>query len=427
MKYKQNYKIMQITESTLVVGVDIAKSRHYARGFDWRGIELDKTISFKSNYNGFEYFIEWAKKVAEKNKKDKIIIGIEPTGHYWYTFGQKINEEGYMLVQVNPYHVKNTKELDDNTPSKSDRKDPKTIAMLMKDGRYQIPYLPKEEYAEIRKANNIREELIKNLGKIKNKIQRWIDTYFPEFMDVFARWDGKTAIITLEEITYPREIERLEAEEILEIWRKKIKRGVGIKKAIKLKKEAKESVGVKEGLIFAKYEIRELIEEYKKQIEKIEKLEEEITKIIIEIPGVEKLLEVKGLGIKTIIGFIAEVGDIKRFEHPKQIIKLSGLNVRENSSGKYKGQTRISKRGRKKLRALLFRAILPITATNKEFNKLHKYYTTRAKNPLKKMQSLIALCHKLIKVMFKIMNSNISYDGNKLLEDIKRNNEIKAA
>ena len=49
MKYKQNFKIMQITDKTLVIGVDIAKKTHFARAYDWRGIELDKTISFKAN------------------------------------------------------------------------------------------------------------------------------------------------------------------------------------------------------------------------------------------------------------------------------------------------------------------------------------------------------------------------------------------
>jgi transposase len=229
MKYKQNYKIMQITENTLVVGVDIAKDKHYARAFDWRGIELDKVINFNTNKCGFQMFIEWIKKVAMKNNKNKIVVGLEPTGHYWFTFAQRIVDEGYMLVQVNPYHVKNSKEMDDNTPSKSDRKDPKTIAMLIKDGRYQIPYLPKEEYAEIRKANNLREEIVKDMGRIKNKVQRWIDTYFPEFSYVFVKWNGKTAMLTLKEITLPSRITNLNAEEILVIWRKEVKRGVGIK------------------------------------------------------------------------------------------------------------------------------------------------------------------------------------------------------
>ena len=63
------------------------------------------------------------------------------------------------------------------------------------------------------------------------------------------------------------------------------------------------------------------------------------------------MLTIKGVGIITAAGFIAEVGDIKRFTHPSQIQKLAGLNLIENSSGKHKGKTSISKRGRARLRA----------------------------------------------------------------------------
>ena len=167
MKYNQNSKIMQVTESTLIVGVDIAKKVHYARVFDWRGIELDKIKKFESNYIGFLSFKEWLDGIAKKHEKDKVIVGIEPTGHYWYTFAEDVLKEGYILVQVNPYHVKMSKELDDNSPSKSDRKDPKTIAMLVKDGRYQIPYIPKGIYAELREANNLREEWLKKNNSVK--------------------------------------------------------------------------------------------------------------------------------------------------------------------------------------------------------------------------------------------------------------------
>ena len=63
-------------------------------------------------------------------------------------------------------------------------------------------------------------------------------------------------------------------------------------------------------------------------------------------------------------GFLAEVGDLRRFESPRQIQKLAGLSLREHSSGKHKGQTTISKRGRSKQRAVLFNAVIPLIATN---------------------------------------------------------------
>jgi transposase len=420
MKYKQNFKIMQITDKALVIGVDIAKKVHFARAFDWRGIEVAKTFNFKATSTGFSEFKEWARKIANKNGKDKIVVGFEPTGHYWFTFAQAILEEGMMVVQVNPFHVKSSKELDDNSPSKSDRKDPKTIAMLIKDGRYQIPYMPKGRYAELRKANNLREEWLKKIWAIKNKVQRWLDTYFPEFLDVFSDWEGKAAVMTLEKIGLPGKIASKTAEEILAVWRKEVKRAVGIKKAQKLIEIAGSSVGIKEGLKMAEYEIRLLLKEYREVRTIMDELEKQLEEIVLTIPGAERMLEVKGIGIKTVAGFLAEVGDITRFSHPDQIIKLAGLNLRENSSGDHKGETTITKRGRSRLRALLFRVILPMTAKNAEFNALHKYNTTRKENPLKKKQSLIALCNKLIRVAYTLITRNVKYDPAKMLSDIHR-------
>lgn len=420
MKYTQNYKISQVTEETLIIGVDIAKKKHFARAFDWRGIELDKVISFTSDLMGFKQFNQWAQDIANKYGKNKIIVGLEPTGHYWFTFASYVSKRNKKIVQVNPYHVKKAKELDDNNPSKNDRKDPKTIAMLVKDGRYLIPYFPKGKYAEMRKAFDIRELQLKKMWSVKNRIKRWFDIYFPEFTQVFKSWEGKTALMTLENFPIPEEIARMDAENILSVWRRKVKRGVGIKKAKALVVVAQKSVGVTEGLEMAKYELECILDEYNAIRSKLDNIEERMENLLELIPKAEKILSIKGIGPITAAGFIAEVGDISRFNHPKQIIKLAGLNLRENSSGEHKGKTTISKRGRKRLRALLFRAILPLVGKNQEFKELHKYYTTRSINPLKKMQSLIVLCCKLIRVFYALITKGLEYSPEKLISDIHR-------
>ena len=103
------------------------------------------------------------------------------------------------------------------------------------------------------------------------------------------------------------------------------------------------------------------------------------------------MLAIKGIGMITIAGFLVEVGDVRRFESPEQIQKLAGLSLREKSSGKHKGQTNISKRGRSKLRAVLFNAVISLIAKNPEVQSLHEDYTTRANNSLKKKQFVIAI------------------------------------
>lgn len=84
-----------------------------------------------------------------KYNRDTVMVGMEPTGHYWFNFAQFLKDSGIRIVLVNPFHVKRSKELDDNNPTKNDRKDPKTIAMLVKDGRYQVPYVPEGLYSEL--------------------------------------------------------------------------------------------------------------------------------------------------------------------------------------------------------------------------------------------------------------------------------------
>ena len=68
-----------------------------------------------------------------------------------------------------------------------------------------------------------------------------------------------------------------------------------------------------------------------------------IEKLVSKIPYAEKLMNIKGIGMKTVSGFIAEVGDISRFTNAKQLQKLAGQAIVENSSGKHKGKSRISK------------------------------------------------------------------------------------
>ena len=87
MNYKQNEKIEQVTDVTLVVGVDIGSETHFARAFDNRGREITKKVfKFSSNLNGFISFHLWAEENCKRAGKSEVLIGCEPTGHYWYTF-----------------------------------------------------------------------------------------------------------------------------------------------------------------------------------------------------------------------------------------------------------------------------------------------------------------------------------------------------
>ena len=143
------------------------------------------------------------------------------------------------------------------------------------------------------------------------------------------------------------------------------------------------------------------------------------------IPNAENILEIPGLGATITSGILAEMGDISRFDDAKEIQKLSGLGLVACSSGKHKGQTKISHRGRKRLRYWLFQGAMSVVAHNEAFRQLHEYYTTRSENPLKKMQSLIVIACKLLRIIFTILKKGIHFDQERMMRDIVRPDALK--
>jgi transposase len=373
-----------------------------------------------NSQDGFKQFYEWICQYMAETGLDNVIVGLEPTGHYWFPLAQFLESTQIKLALVNPLHVKQSKELDDGSQTKNDSKDPKVIAKLVKDGRYTVPYLPKGVYADLRIAWKVRESISKSLTANKNKLKRWFATYFPEYMEVFGNLEAKSSLLLLHQACLPEELVRLGPEGVNKIWRDAKLRAVGMKRATTLVAAAKNSIGQKAGAEGARVELSYLLEDYELKHRQFEEIEKQIEDLCSQIPETKPLLEIKGVGMTTIAGFFAEVGDIRRFDSPKEIIKLAGFNLRENSSGKHKGKTTISRRGRARLRKVIFKGVIPLLASNEEFRQLHEYYTMRKQNPLKKKQSVVAIGCKLIRVFWDIIMSGRAYDGQKMLRDIHR-------
>ena len=417
----QNKKIASITEKTLVVGIDVGSQVHYARAFDWRNYEYSKkAFAFSNDEEGFMAFKNWMNEIAEKYHKETIIPGMEPTGHYWFSLGTFLQNNGMRVVHVNPHHVKKSKELDDNNPNKNDRKDPKTIAALVNEGRFSYPYIPTGIYAEIRNLSNLRFQTQEEITRIKNRLARWFSIYFPEYKDVYGNLDAVSGMMILKEAPLPADIVKLGVEGINKIWRDAKLRAVGMKRAKTLVNKAEHSIGSHEAPEAARVELVMLLNDYEMYNLRMEELMNTIEEKLQEIPYIDKLMEIKGIGMITICGFIAEVGDIRRFDNPKQLQKLAGYAIVSNDSGKHNGESHISYRGRKRLRYVLYEAAISLIGKNPEFKEVHNYYLTRDKNPLKKMQSVIAVACKVIRVFYMMLTKGISYDGAKMLNDIKR-------
>ena len=364
----QNAKIAAITEKTLIIGIDVGSETHFARAFNWRGYEFSrKPLEFSNTEEGFETFRIWIDELKTKHGMDKVIPGMEPTGHYWFNLGKFLQDNGMTPVHVNPHHVKKSKELDDNNPSKNDRKDPKVIAGLVKDGRYFRPYIPDGIYAEIRVLSGLQVLAQSEITRLKNRIARWFSIYFPNYKDVYGNVGAVSGLMVLKAAPLPEDIVKLGVDGVNRIWRDAKVRGVGIKRAKTLVAAAEHSIGSREAQEAARVELKILLSDYEMQTAREAELMALIEEKITEVPYVDKLLEIRGVGLKTVIGFVAEVGDITRFDDPKQLQKLAGYAIVKNESGKHKGESHISYRGRKRLRYVLYEAAVSVVSHSPEF------------------------------------------------------------
>ena len=201
-----------------------------------------------------------------------------------------------------------------------------------------------------------------------------------------------------------------------------------MKTAKTLLSAAEHSIGSQEAPEAAALEIESLLEDYEKYKGRMAELMGRMEEKIKEVPYVEKLLAIHGIGLKTVCGFLAEVGELSRFDNPKQVQKLAGYAIVKNDSGKHAGESHISYRGRKRLRYVLYEAAISVIGKNAEFREIHQYYQTRDRNPLKKMQSVIAVACKVLRVFYTILKKGVDYNGEKMLQDIRRpGRNIKAA
>jgi len=414
-------KIKRITPTTIIVGIDVAKEVHWARITDYRGIDLMKPFKFYNSIDGFESLLLKVEKSQTKHTCDQVIIGMEPSGHYWRALGWylKQHESKPVLVEVNPYHTKQAKELDDNSQTKSDPKDAQVIAHLIRDGRYFDMYLPEGEYAELRQLNTERQRIMKQISRANNTLVALLDEFFPEYSTVWGKVTCQTSLKLLKTYTFPSDILSAPHEQLLADIKEASSGTEGVKLMNKMIEVARRSVGVKEGLRVVRLRILSLIGELESYKEKKALITAELDDVMDALELGNRLKGVSGVGTVISSAFLGEVGDVSRFSNWKQVRSLAGMNLVENSSGKHKGKTKVSKRGRPYLRHMLYMAGECGCRCNPEMREYYRYLINRKKNPLKSQQAFVATGLKVMRILFYLAKTGETYDPSKALGPVR--------
>ena len=191
-----------------------------------------------------------------------------------------------------------------------------------------------------------------------------------------------------------------------------MKRQPGLKKAQLLIHLAKRSIGTRQALDAYKFHLQQLLEEYDLATTQLERVEQQVTEVLTQIPYANQLLTIKGISEISLAGILGEAGDLSGFSHGNSLLRHAGLNLVEASSGKWKGQIVISKRGRSRLRRFLYLATMSLVMNNPEFQAIHSNNVKVKK--MKKMKSIMKLVGKLARIFVGMAHRNESYCPDKV-------------
>jgi len=404
---KQVEKRQKIKKTTLVVGLDIGNEFNAMGMMNKEGEVIGKYPKIYNSRKGFEYFKKEIEETKRRNGLKRVLIGMEPTGHYWRKIAYYAKEEGDETKFIRTTATKHQRELDESSSAKTDMKDALTIANITREGKYIDTVIEDGMMRQLRTLGKLREKIQVGNTATRHRLGAVLDDYFPEIKKIFWSTKAKSLIALLERCPYPEDVLKKEEKEIERIIARSSRRKQEAKeKAREVYRVAKESIGLKNIGEGDRYRLKVNLESIKQTEKELMEIEKQMSKILEKIPGAEIIQSIPGVGIITTAVFLGELGNPEYFKGAKQIIKYAGYDPQENDSGKSVGRKTISKKGRWLLRKCLYFMGLGVVNNNRFFK---EYYDRKlsTKNrfgqDLRKKEALCAVVIKLIKVIFALL------------------------
>lgn len=404
---KQVKRRQKITNRTLVVSLDIGSEFNAMALMNKEGEIIGRYSKIFNSRRGFEHFRKIIENVRKRKGFKKVLVGFEPTGHYWRKIGYYAKECGYEIRFIRTTALKHQRGLDESSSSKNDMRDAVTIGNIVREGKYIDTVIEDGVYRELRMLAHVRENMQRYNVAAKHRLMAVLDDYFPELKGIFWSMKAKGLWSVLEACPMPEDVLKKDVKELTEIIEKSSKRkGKAKEKAEKIYQGAQESIGLKYVGDSDRYRLKMCLEEIRRAEGQIKETQNKMKELLEKIPNAKQLMSIRGVGTITTAVFLGELGNPKNFNNARQIIKYAGYDPKENDSGKSIGRKRISKKGRWLLRKYLYFMAMRVVHRNSFFR---KYYDKklRKKNRwgqlLKKKEALCAVVIKLIKVIFALL------------------------
>ncbi len=382
----------------LYVGIDVSKENASTQGIDGEGKKMD----FLNCWTSSQSIV-----TKHRKKRTKVMVAMESTASYHVNLFSYLTAKRINTVIVNPLLISNFTKLS-LRKTKTDKKDALVIAqfiLIHKDSLTQL--VLSSEISDLRDISRQRESLVDQMTAVKHEIKRLLNITFPELEKVKGLFT-KSILRLLRHYPSADSIKRASHSDISKII---IPGSMGKNTAAtveSIKKAAEMSVGTnsfsREMIIKQKASILTHLGEHL----------DEITYFLIErcqsamYEDMAILKSIRGIGDKTAMNFLTEIGgDIEIYSSHKKLIAMSGLDPSVCQSGKYEGASKISKRGNRHLRRVIWLMTTKVVIFNDYFK---DYYAKRKQDGLPYKKAILATAHKLIRIIYAMLSNKTSFN-----------------
>ncbi|HLZ19547.1 MAG TPA: IS110 family transposase [Smithellaceae bacterium] len=365
-EFRQFRKEIRGSKEYLIVGIDIGKEKHHAFFGTATGKTILRRLIFDNTIEGFKKLVDQTGAIQESYKLGKVVFGLEPTANYHKPLGEHLIRCGRIVVLVGGVAVKRNRELLDGRWDKHDDKDAANVADLISQGKCLFYEYPVMEIRDLRNLLSLKRKLRKQEHGYRVRIRnQLIAQYFPE-LDHYSGYPETEAIVRW--CLDPSRIAGFENDQ-LKIMVSSGRQTLMKKKRLDdIQKLAIASIGCEMGE-GASFDAKIMVEGLRYIRKAIKETENKIEETCKQFPEYDYLLTIPGFGPDVSAKVLGAIGNPHRFFNQQQVLKMAGLDLGADRSGKtsLNAVPVISKQGKADLRYALYQAAFIAASRNKDF------------------------------------------------------------
>jgi transposase len=367
------------------------------------------------------WVLAWAREVAHKHGFADVTVGCEPTGHRWRVLDQLAAHQNMALVCVQPLLMGRARESEDYTRDKTDDKDAVLIARLVAQLDCYPPERADETWAQLRQQGAYRERLITEATACVQQLRDLLECAWPAVLSAAAEpfesttWCAGLAVILDRCDGRPERLTRLGMARFETAVRRELARWGASRPRRRILAAMFTALTDQAGVLAqrpgALQRASWVLADWRHIKSRKVEVETRMAALLDQLGLTELVTSIPGVSAVGAAAILAEAGDPTRFDSPRALVKHAGLCPRENANGTYTGRSRISRRGRPRLRLAAWRAVWGALPHNPVMAARYQHLTTRKANQLSDGQARAAIAAALLRWIHVITTRRVTFDA----------------